>query len=57
MGGTPLIVAIKCVGKGGGRERGKGVCVCGCDCVGVIVYVGVGMIVWVRKGVRGWQQS
>ena len=54
MGGTVLIAAVKyvCVGGGGGSVRGS---VCGCDCVdvGVIVWVGVGVIAWVRECVGG----
>ena len=41
MGGAALIAAIKYV-------CGGGECVCGCDCVGL------GVIVWVRKGVCWW---
>ena len=40
---------------GGVGEEGERECVGGCDCVdvGVIVWVGVAVIAWVKKGVGG----
>ena len=43
-----------CGWEGGGGSVGMHVCVCVCVCVGVIGGVWVGVSVWVRKGLSGW---